>query len=110
MALRYTLWIVVAALIVGGARASLQGEAAPRIVDAGGTDDTDVHEEINRLVGEIERGMFALDGMLWRASERGAERAPLTRLDEARARARKTVADIDRLLELANHEHEKGGT
>ena len=63
--------------------------------------DFDVHEQMGRLLREIEEDLVGIDALLWDASD-GQARA----LGEANASSRRAVEKIDELLELIHHPHE----
>lgn len=80
----------------------------------------DPHEEMERLMGEVERKMHRVNRLLQEASagkrpagareELGATiRAIDELLKETEASSRSAVSDIDRILELSTHPH-PGGT
>jgi hypothetical protein len=83
----------------------------------------DAHEEIERLFGEVERKMLRVNRLLEEASA-GKARAKGTGasgelqetietleklLHQTTESSRSAIEDIDKILELANHEH-SGGT
>ena len=72
----------------------------------------DVHEQMNRLMAEIEEGLYSTDRLLWDASAGSvAGGTPVSvAIEEARERALRAVEDMDRLLLLAEHPHEPGGS
>lgn len=87
----------------------------PRVDATGG--HTDVHEEMDRLVQDVERRLREVDGLLFEAASGNRDAwnsAGPAGLDDllraSRDRARRSVEDIDRILELAHHPHPPGGT
>ena len=76
----------------------------------------DVHEQMRRLLLQIEQGLKHVDGLLCNADARPAEReasSVASRLVAARNRSQKVVDDIDRLLRIRHHPHDvppTGGT
>jgi hypothetical protein len=74
--------------------------------------DEDPHDVMRRLIESIELRMRETDRLLSDAAAGGSrEHAEVGSLfDRSRESARKTVEDIDRLLEAAHHPHPPGGT
>ena len=81
----------------------------------------DPHEEMERLIGEIERKMRRVNRLLEEASSgrpraagaKGEIESTIKAIDDllkqSEESSRSTIKDIDRLLELSEHEH-SGGT
>lgn len=88
------------------------------ILPSSGADDP--HEQMEKLFGEVERKMLRVNRLLQEASA-GKPRAQASGelhetietieklLQETTDSSRSAVEDIDKILELANHEH-SGGT
>jgi hypothetical protein len=72
----------------------------------------DLHEEILKLVGDVEREMKALDKFLWDRSAEATGDTARDALTTAKARAEAEVKKMERILELANtpHHASKPGT
>lgn len=100
-------------------------EAAPEPIritppHAGG-EAGDPHQEMERLMGEVERKMRRVNHLLEEASSgrpraesaKGELKETLDAIDKllraSEESSRAAVSDIDRILELANHPH-SGGT
>lgn len=107
MGRRFDWWLAmpacasVLALCASAARAQ---EPAPKPAQVA-PHTHDLHEEILKLVGEVEQEMKALDKFLW---DRGAEATGETARDalaKAKARAEAEVKKMERILELANTPH-----
>ncbi|MCC7172168.1 MAG: hypothetical protein IT459_17110 [Planctomycetes bacterium] len=82
--------------------------APPQPVDA----HADGHAAMLETLREIEREMHALDGYLWsRATPSGPPQPTRVReaLLEAKRRVDREVELIDRVFELAKHDHGEGG-
>ena len=72
----------------------------------------DVHEQMRKLVLQIEVGLKRVDGLLWNADAKpvaGAEPSLAIRLAAARETSKKVLNDIDTLLEIRHHPHPAGG-
>ena len=67
----------------------------------------DLHGQMIRLIGEVELRLGQIDALLFDASANESPRAPgaggglAERLERARARSRRVLDDIDKILELA---------
>ena len=72
----------------------------------------DVHEEMDRLMLEIEEGLRSTDRLLWDASGGSVEggTSVSVAIREARDRALRSVEDIDRLILIAEHPHDPPGS
>lgn len=85
---------------------------ANRSSDGGGHDWTrivtpeDPHDEMVRLFQQVERRQSQIDALLGRARTQ----PDLSRLlKDTESHAHEVTRDIDRILELAGHEHPGGG-
>lgn len=86
-------------------------------IHIGGGDANDPHVEMKKLFGKVERRLQEIDKLLRSASAgdtKALAKAGPAGLDEllksSAARSREAVESIDKILELANHEHPPGGT
>lgn len=97
-----------------------QGDAKKPIeipINIPGGDANDPHEEMKKLFGKVERRLLEIDKLLRNASAgdtKSLSKAGPAGLDEllksSAARSREAVESIDKILEIANHEHPPGGT
>lgn len=112
---------VVCALCLGVAgetiRAHSKESGRTAIAELPTAGHQDPHEEIRRLFKKVELRLRQIDRLLADAAAGGtakpieAGKAGIdTLLKDSGERAHQTVKDIDRILELANHPHEPGGT
>lgn len=76
----------------------------------------DPHEEMRKLFGRVERRLLEVDDLLHQASSgrvQALREAGPAGLDEllttSQSRSRDALDSIDRILELAQHEHPGGG-
>ncbi len=95
-----------------------KGAPEKLIIPSTGADDP--HEQMEKLFGEVERKMLRVNRLLQEASA-GKPRAQASGelhetietieklLQQTTESSRSAVEDIDKILELANHEH-SGGT
>ena len=73
----------------------------------------DVHEQMRKLIVQIEKGLGHVDRLLWSADARpgeGEQPGIAARLDAARDRSQRVLDDIDLLLEIRHHPHDGGGS
>ena len=73
----------------------------------------DVHEQMRKLIVQIEKGLAHVDKLLWSADDRpgeGGQSGIASRLAAARDRSQKVLDDIDRLLEIRHHPHNGSGS
>ena len=74
-------------------------------------DESDPHEQIEKLFWKVERNLVAIDRLLQGADDVDAKPAELAAaLADSAGRSRVVVEDIDKILELAQHAHPPGGT
>jgi hypothetical protein len=71
-------------------------------------DESDPHEQIEKLFWKVERNLVAIDRLLQSADDADAQLAAV--LKDSAGRSRVVVEDIDKILELAQHPHPPGGT
>jgi hypothetical protein len=72
----------------------------------------DVHEQMRKLIAQIEKGLGRVDKLLWSVDAppgEGEHSSIAARLAAARARSQKVLDDIDLLLEIRHHPHDQGG-
>ena len=73
----------------------------------------DVHEQMRKLIVQVEKGLGHVDRLLWSAVDRpseGEESGIASRLEAARDRSQKVLDDIDLLLEILHHPHGQSGS
>src|SRR5882672_4207656 len=99
-----------------------RGSELPLPLPGTSHDAEDPHLEIQRLFGKIEREMREIDALLAEASAGGAKTgdaqkkaagaiAGITQLlEKSKEQGRSVVAEIDRILALADHPHPPGGS
>ena len=76
----------------------------------------DVHEQMKKLIGEVELGLRKIDKLLAQAANvpRGSDGKPASAalrefVQQSQAEGQRVVQGIDKLLELADHPHPPGG-
>ena len=99
--------VIAIALCTFAARSQPQQKPGPD-PDHAPSQAQDLHQEILRLVGEVEREMSALDKFLWDRSAAATGDTARDALAQAKARAEAEVKKMERILELANTPHHDG--
>jgi len=70
-------------------------------------DADDPHEQMRKLIGEVETRLRQIDKLL---GEAGATQRPAELVRRSQDEGRQVVEAIDRILELADHPHPPGGS
>lgn len=87
--------------------------AAPALAqDPAPSPAEDVHEQMRKLIVQIEKGLGQVDRLLWSVDERPGEgevSSIAARLAAARDGSKRVLDDIDKLLEIRHHPHNQGG-
>lgn len=92
-------------------------QAPPSKIGASGAPASDPHDEIRKLLGQVEVRLREIDRLLSDAAEsspRAREQSAPAGIDEfltqSGDRSRQVVEDFDRILELLDHPHPPGGS
>lgn len=113
LARRIWTWLALAASFALSAAPSASADAGKHGVVPvfAPHDESDPHEEMEKLFWKVERNLVAIDRLLQGADDADAQPAQLAAvLKDSAGRSRVVVEDIDKILELAQHAHPPGGT
>ncbi len=112
-----TLFVVGSTMTDVRAQVPKPEREAPAKIGIAGARAGDPHDEMLKLLGQVEVRLREIDRLLFDAAAGGrnargqADPAGMGELlVRSRDRAQQVVRDFDRILELADHEHEPGGS